>query len=781
MGQRGQYSGEVFGEVRLQDLIARGGMGEIYRGHHEVLDIAVAIKVILPSQGADSEFKERFLREARASLQLTHPNILRVFTAAKKGSVYYIVMEYVDGTDVKQILKTHKRIDWRYSVNIIKQTCDGLSFAHKQGVIHRDVKPDNIMITRKGLIKIADFGLAMMKSSQSALTTTGQVLGTPLFMSPEQCKGIKADNRADIYSLGITWYNMVVGRPPFIGESPAAVIGQHLQRPPHYPEAIFSKVPNRLQAVIDKMLEKDRENRFDNFDEVLQQISKLSQEFTKKIGQSEVKQVVQQIQYKQNKRPISSAEIPRVTIEEIQKHADEASSSMNNRVDVSELDADELLDDNTPRKGRNSEIRINSISGSVTKTDANFDKKKKTQIDRLTPKTATSKLHRKPQTGFVERQPFSVENDSYNKNLNFTDSYVPEYKPASNAGDGKMLTIIFFVLILLLAAGGVILLPKLLDLDSIKNPSTTKETEKNKLWILCTTKNNRDETSIFKVSEDGKDIIQLSKGTEERIYPIYNDVLDLYVYLERVKNGYNLLTDDGKGKKNVLIDAADMTAPHPKSSIFLEEDSKSVFFIDTDFNLVVLNIKNSGISWKRIQFNFNDKKVPLLSFNIRKNKIAFISKDNKENRILWYSDIFDDINSNSEGKNLVLRYLKPKDQIFKSNNKLMYLFFNPAGTRVGFLENTKKGDEINSLNLLGSAKNNLFKSDNIKIRGCITWLEYEKTLLFIGQKVKTDNDDSDGNDNKFHMFKLNIKDIHPSPVSMISDDFEVTSFSIMYK
>ncbi|MCK5342918.1 MAG: serine/threonine protein kinase, partial [Candidatus Heimdallarchaeota archaeon] len=426
MGQRGQYSGEVFGEVRLQDIIARGGMGEIYRGHHEVLDIPVAIKVILPAQGADSEFKERFLREARASLQLTHPNILRVFTAARKNSVYYIVMEYVDGTDVKQILKTHKRIDWRYSVNIIKQTCDGLSFAHKQGVIHRDVKPDNIMITRKGLMQLADFGLAMMKSSQSALTTTGQVLGTPLFMSPEQCKGIKADNRADIYSLGVTWYNMVVGRPPFIGESPAAVIGQHLQRPPHYPEAIFSKVPNRLQAVIDKMLEKDRENRFDNLDEVLHQISKLSQEFTKKIGQSEVKQVVQQIQYKQNKRPISSAEIPRVTIDEIQKYADEATSSMNNRVDVSELDADELLDDNSERNKINSEIRIKSVSGSVTKTDPK-SKKKKILINQSKGKESTSKLHRKPQTGYVERPPFAVENDSYDRNVNFQSQEIPEY------------------------------------------------------------------------------------------------------------------------------------------------------------------------------------------------------------------------------------------------------------------------------------------------------------------------------------------------------------------
>ncbi|MCD4656498.1 MAG: hypothetical protein K8S87_03030, partial [Planctomycetes bacterium] len=342
-------------------------------------------------------------------------------------------------------------------------------------------------------------------------------------------------------------------------------------------------------------------------------------------------------------------------------------------------------------------------------------------------------------------------------------------------------TIFIFLMILLLAAGGVILLPKLLDLDAIKNPKTTVITDNHKSWIVCTAKNDRNETSIFKVSEDGKDIIQLIKGSEEKICPIYCDVQESYLYLQRVEKGYNLVRDDGKGKKNVLIDAATSPVPHPKDPIFWCDDSKRLYFIDKDFNLTVLSITKSSFDWKQIQFNYIDKKVSLRSFNVRKNKIAFISRNNGENRILWFSDIFNDNNDNSENKTLIIRNLKPNDQIYDSENKIMHLFFNPAGTRVGFLEITDNCDEINSLNLLGSSKLNLFKSDKIKIRGSIAWLEYEKTLLFIGQKIKTDSAKSVEIDNKFHLFKLNIKSINPLPESLISDDFEVTSFSLMEK
>ncbi|MGE0431670.1 MAG: protein kinase [Planctomycetota bacterium] len=268
----GQFTGRALGSVQLHELIGSGGMGEVYRGFHEVMEMEVAVKVILPGHGRDEKFVRRFVREAQACAMLSHPNILRVYTADKHEDIYYIVMELVRGTDLRGVLKTHKRIPWQQSLPIIEAVCEGLAYAHKKDIVHRDIKPDNVLMSVQGEIKIADFGLATASIAMAGVTGTGQLLGTPLYMSPEQCDGAAVDWRADIYSLGATWYHLLAGRPPYIGDSAAAVIAQHLIKDVEFPRKYFEGVPTRLLRVIAHMMRRDKEDRIDSLLKVKEQL-----------------------------------------------------------------------------------------------------------------------------------------------------------------------------------------------------------------------------------------------------------------------------------------------------------------------------------------------------------------------------------------------------------------------------------------------------------------------------------------------------------------------------
>ena len=226
-------AGKVIGGCRVESKLGQGGMGAVYKARHLALDIDVALKILPPHVAKrNPKFAERFIREARAAAKLHHQNIVGVMNVGKDKGVYYIVMQYVDGGSVQDRLALSDRIAVDESLRIVKQVCAALDMAHRNQVVHRDIKPDNIMITADGVVKLADLGLARTMGEDSGLTLSGTGLGTPYFMAPEQCRDARnADHRSDLYSLGCTWYRMVTGQLPFEGPSGFAVMMSHTKNP----------------------------------------------------------------------------------------------------------------------------------------------------------------------------------------------------------------------------------------------------------------------------------------------------------------------------------------------------------------------------------------------------------------------------------------------------------------------------------------------------------------------------------------------------------------------
>jgi serine/threonine protein kinase len=206
-----------FPDLEIMELLGRGGMGAVYKARQPNLDRLVAVKVLPPEVGADASFSERFTREARALARLNHQNIVAVHDFGRAGDLYYFVMEYVDGTTLRQLVDVGE-LQPEEALSIVPQICDALQFAHDEGVVHRDIKPDNILLDRKGRVKVADFGLAKLLDrapADASLTGTHQVMGTPHYMAPEQMQGSRdVDHRADIYSVGVVFYEMLTGQLP---------------------------------------------------------------------------------------------------------------------------------------------------------------------------------------------------------------------------------------------------------------------------------------------------------------------------------------------------------------------------------------------------------------------------------------------------------------------------------------------------------------------------------------------------------------------------------------
>src|SRR5580698_10794127 len=222
----------VFSErYELNHLIARGGMAEVYRARDRLLDRPVALKVLFPELSVDRSFVERFRREAQAAANLSHPNIVPVFDWGEDNGTYFIVMELVEGTSLADMLRGGATISPARSAQIVAQVAAALGYAHRSGVVHRDVKPGNILITRDGQVKVTDFGIAQAVSSEDHLAEAGSVMGTATYFSPEQASGEAVDGRSDVYALGVVLYEMLVGRPPFVGDSPVAVSSQHVNDP----------------------------------------------------------------------------------------------------------------------------------------------------------------------------------------------------------------------------------------------------------------------------------------------------------------------------------------------------------------------------------------------------------------------------------------------------------------------------------------------------------------------------------------------------------------------
>jgi eukaryotic-like serine/threonine-protein kinase len=250
------------GRYELTHMVARGGMAQVYRAHDRLLDRPVALKVLFPELSVDRAFVERFRREAQAAANLSHPNIVPVFDWGEDGGTYYIVMEYVDGQPLSQALRTGGPMPAQRVAMIGARVADALAYAHRHGVVHRDVKPGNVLITNDEQVKVTDFGIARAVNTEESLTQTGAVMGTATYFSPEQAEGVGVDPRSDIYSLGVVMFEMVAGRPPFLGESPVAVASKHVRERPPLLRDLNPTVPPALEAIIAKAMAKSADLRY---------------------------------------------------------------------------------------------------------------------------------------------------------------------------------------------------------------------------------------------------------------------------------------------------------------------------------------------------------------------------------------------------------------------------------------------------------------------------------------------------------------------------------------
>ena len=252
------------GRYELKKRLARGGMAEVFLAEDQLLGRPVAVKVLFPEFASDPNFVERFRREAQAAANLNHPNIVGVFDWGKERNTYYIVMEYVEGKTLSQLIRKEGPLPAARVAEIADGIASALGFAHKGDVVHRDMKSGNVIISDTGQIKVADFGIATAISagSDTDLTQTGAVMGTANYFSPEQAQGLTVDGRSDLYSLGVVMYEMLTGAPPFTGETSISIAYKHVQE---QPEPISSKrqgVPEALQAITAKLLNKNPDRRY---------------------------------------------------------------------------------------------------------------------------------------------------------------------------------------------------------------------------------------------------------------------------------------------------------------------------------------------------------------------------------------------------------------------------------------------------------------------------------------------------------------------------------------
>ncbi|MGH8749124.1 MAG: serine/threonine-protein kinase [Burkholderiales bacterium] len=251
------------GRYEIVSELGRGAMGIVYKATDPVLGRFVAIKTInmaLERDGIEN-YEARFYQEARAAGGLSHPNIVTVYDVGKNGDIAYMAMEFVEGVELRSLLSSGRPPSVAQAISITAQVADGLAYAHERGIVHRDIKPPNIMVTPGGSVKIADFGIARMRASES-LTQTGMMLGSPKYMSPEHVLGKRADQRGDIFSLGIILYEMLTGSAPFGGENVTALMYQIVNLTPPAPSLRNREIPELLDYVVAKMLAKSLEERY---------------------------------------------------------------------------------------------------------------------------------------------------------------------------------------------------------------------------------------------------------------------------------------------------------------------------------------------------------------------------------------------------------------------------------------------------------------------------------------------------------------------------------------
>lgn len=259
--------GKKISHYKILEKLGGGGMGVVYKAQDEKLDRFAALKFLPPHLSADEEIKQRFIAEAKAASALDHTNICTIYEIDETGDdQMFIAMAFYEGETLKKKIEQEPPTLLK-SIKVAIQIAEGLSRAHAQGIIHRDIKPANMMVTKEGLVKILDFGLA--KIADANITKTGWTLGTAAYMSPEQARAEHVDNRSDIWSLGVILYEMVIGQSPFKGEKAETVIYSILNDKPKSPVSIKGDIPPTIGIIIERCLEKDRENRFSDMSELV--------------------------------------------------------------------------------------------------------------------------------------------------------------------------------------------------------------------------------------------------------------------------------------------------------------------------------------------------------------------------------------------------------------------------------------------------------------------------------------------------------------------------------
>ncbi|MBU4194413.1 MAG: Stk1 family PASTA domain-containing Ser/Thr kinase [Actinobacteria bacterium] len=249
------------GRYLIEELIGTGGMADVYRAHDNLLGRAVAVKVLHSQYAKDPVFIERFRHEAQSAANLSQPNVVNVYDWGIEGDIHYLVMEYVQGHDLKDVILSGGPLLPERAVEITLAVCAALEAAHAQGIVHRDIKPQNIFITNDNQVKVMDFGIAR-SAGGTAMTQTGTIMGTAQYISPEQAQGRTADQRSDLYSLGVVLYEILSGKPPFDGDNPVSIAYKHVREDPLPPSMVNPDISPELEAVVMKALSKNPENRY---------------------------------------------------------------------------------------------------------------------------------------------------------------------------------------------------------------------------------------------------------------------------------------------------------------------------------------------------------------------------------------------------------------------------------------------------------------------------------------------------------------------------------------
>ncbi|MBR6584391.1 MAG: Stk1 family PASTA domain-containing Ser/Thr kinase [Firmicutes bacterium] len=269
------------GRYELIEKIGDGGMAVVYKGKDRLLNRYVAIKILRPEFTKDEQFIENFRRESQAAAGLSHPNIVGVYDVGKEGNIYYIVMELIDGKVLSQIIKEKGKLDYKEAIHIIRQVASALSLAHKNQIVHRDVKPHNILITSTGVAKLADFGIAKAVSAATIVGGSNKVMGSVHYFSPEQARGAYVDERSDIYSLGIVLYEMLTGKVPFDGDNPVSIALMHINDDvPSVTEEVPG-LPPQLEKIIRKATAKYQSSRYKVIDDMISDLDDI--EFITKV------------------------------------------------------------------------------------------------------------------------------------------------------------------------------------------------------------------------------------------------------------------------------------------------------------------------------------------------------------------------------------------------------------------------------------------------------------------------------------------------------------------